>query len=127
MYFATGILFLLPSFLLYLAWRSSFQADSVPALPTWRKNVVMAAFLMAGVATLIHLAWNISWLHCGGSPHGMGAGPGIWQSLGRPLLWTFGLAIALSFFAKGKGRYILLGWSVSMYFVFEMIYMLQFD
>jgi len=37
------------------------------------------------------------------------------------------VATVLSLFGKGKGRVMLIGWSVSMYFVFQMIYMLQFD
>jgi hypothetical protein len=57
----------------------------------------------------------------------MGAGPGIWQSLGMPLVWTLGIAVALSFFGKGKVRALLLGWSVSMYVVFQLIFVLQFD
>ena len=126
-YVATGILFLLPCVLLFLAWRSFLGSQKPPALPAWRRFVVRIGLVVAVLSTLIHVIWNASWLHSGGSPHGMGAGPGIWLSLGRPLVWTFGIAIALSFFAKGKGRILLLGWSVSMYFVFEMIYMLQMD
>ncbi|MGH9743773.1 MAG: hypothetical protein ACRD51_15625 [Candidatus Acidiferrum sp.] len=75
----------------------------------------------------MHFVWNISWLYHGGSPHGMGAGPGLWQPLGPVLLWSFGIASAASLFGKGKARILLLGWSVSMYFVFQMIYILQFD
>jgi hypothetical protein len=126
-YIASAALFLLPCFLLYFAWRCFFRAESAPRLPIWRKNVVKIALLVAGVSTLVNMAWNASWLHSGGSPHGMGAGPGTWQSLGTPLLWTFGIALALSLFGKGKGRVLLLAWSVSMYFVFQAIYILQFD
>jgi hypothetical protein len=57
----------------------------------------------------------------------MGAGPGIWQPIGPVLVWTFFAATGLSLFGKGRVRALLIGWSVSMYFVFQMIYMLQFD
>ena len=53
--------------------------------------------------------------------------PGLWLRLNRPLLWSFGLAFALGVFARGKGRIMFLAWSASMYFVFEMVYMFQFD
>jgi hypothetical protein len=57
----------------------------------------------------------------------MGAGPGIWQAIGPFLVWTFFAATGLSLFGKGKVRALLIGWSVSMYFVFQAIYVLQFD
>jgi len=57
----------------------------------------------------------------------MGAGPGIWQSLGPFLVWTFVAATILSVFAIGKSRILMFCWSVSMFFVFQMIYILQFD
>jgi len=80
---------------------------------------------MVAVSTLLNMVWNASWLHCGGSPHGIGAG--IWQPLGCLLLWTFGIALVLSLFGKGKGRILLMAWSASIYFVFQAIYMIQFD
>jgi hypothetical protein len=127
MAFATTILFLIPSLFIFLAWRASFRSEPSEPLPTWRRGIVIAALIIACLSTLIHFVWNISWLHSGGSPHGMDTNPGLWLNLNRPLLWSFGLAIALSIFARGKGRLMLLAWSVSMYFVFEMVYMLQFD
>jgi len=45
----------------------------------------------------------------------------------HPSLMDVWAAFVLSFFGKGKGRLFLLGWSVSMYFVFQMIYVPQFD
>jgi hypothetical protein len=35
------------------------------------------------------MGWNASWLRHGGSPHGMGAAPDLWQSLGPFLVWSF--------------------------------------
>jgi hypothetical protein len=86
-----------------------------------------AAVFIAGVSTIMHIVWNVSWLHGGGSPHGMRAGPGIWEPLGPILVWTFGIAIALSVLGKGKVRMLLLGWSASMVVVFYTIYMFQMD
>jgi len=127
MHITTAILFMLPCLLLFLAWKSSLRADLAKGLPAWRKKVVLAALVVACVSTLVHLIWNVSWLSSGGSPHGMRAAPGIWQSLCCPLLWTFSFAIVLSLFARGKSRIFLLGWSLSMYSVFQAIYILQFD
>lgn len=126
-YVGSGILFLLPSLLLYFSWRSLFRAERAPVLPIWRKYCVKAALIIAVLATILNIAWNASWLHSGGSPHGMGAGPGIWQPLSKPLLWSFYFAVAFSLLAKGKGRILLVAWSLSMVFVFFMIYALQFD
>jgi hypothetical protein len=57
----------------------------------------------------------------------MRAGPGIWEPIGPVLVWTLLNALILSVFGKGKVRMLLLGWSVSMYAVFQLIYILQFD
>ncbi len=35
------------------------------------------ALLAASVSTVLNMGWNASWLKHGGSPHGMGAGPGL--------------------------------------------------
>ena len=127
MYVATGILFLLPCSLLFFAWTSLIRAGTILTLPWWRRRLVNAALLTAVFATLLHIVWNISWLHSGGSPHGMGAAPGIWEPLGPVLVTTFVAAAVLSLFGKGKGRLLLVGWTFSMYFVFEAVYILQFD
>jgi hypothetical protein len=125
MYVATGVLFLIPVTLLFFATKNLSWTDG--ALALWRKYFSTAALSIAGVSTIMHIVWNISWLHEGGSPHGMGAGPGIWEPLGPILVRTFEIAIILSVFGKGKVRMLLLGWSVSMYAVFQLIYILQFD
>jgi hypothetical protein len=125
MYVATGVLFLIPCTLLFLATRNLFRTEG--ALSQWRRYFSSAAVFLAGVSTIMHIVWNVSWLHEGGSPHGMRAGPGIWAPLGPILVWTFLVAVALSVFGKGIVRILLLGWSVSMVFVFYMIYGLQME
>jgi hypothetical protein len=126
-YIGSAILFLLPCSLLYFACKGLVQTKNVVPLPKWRRYFVMGALGIAGLATVLHIVWNAAWLYSGGSPHGMGAGPGIWQPMGPILVWTFFIATGLSFFGKERVRGLLIGWSVSMYFVFQMIYMLQFD
>jgi hypothetical protein len=126
-YVGSAILFLLPCSLFWLSCRSLIRTKTRAPLPVWRKYLVIGALGTAGLATILHFVWNASWLYSGGSPHGMGAGPGIWQPIGPVLVWTFFAATGLSLFGKGRVRALLIGWSVSMYFVFQMIYMLQFD
>jgi hypothetical protein len=126
-YIGSAVLFLLPCSLLGLACRGLIQSKGGAALPMWRKYVVIGALGSAGLATVLHIVWNASWLYSGGSPHGGLAGPGMWRPLGPALVWTFFAATSLSFFGRGKVRALLIGWSVSMYFVFEAIYLLQFD
>jgi len=126
-YVATVILFLLPCSLLFFASIGLIRQERLVVLPRWRKYMTMTALLTAGVSTIVHLVWNFSWLRCGGSPHGMEAGPGLWQSLSCSLLWTWIIAAVLGLFGRGMVRSPLLGWVVSMYFVFEMVYLLQFD
>jgi hypothetical protein len=46
---------------------------------------------------------------------------------GEGMFAAFCLALARSAFAKGRARILLLAWSVSMVFVFCMVYLLQFD
>jgi len=81
--------------------------------------------MVAFVSTALNVIRNASWLNHGGSPYG--AGPGLWQNLGPFLLWSFAAATVLSFFERGKARVLMLGWSVSMWLVFQLIFMLQFD
>jgi len=126
-YVAGGTLFLLPCLLLYFAWRSLFGGEKAPPFSNWRGNIMKGALMTAALATILSVVWNASWLYCGGSPHGMSAGPGVWQHLVTPRLLTWGAASMLGFLAKGKGRLLLLGWSASMFFVAYAIFMLQFD
>ena len=81
----------------------------------------LRGILGRAVSTVLNMAWNASWLKHGGSPPGMGAGPGLWQSLGPFFVWSFAAATVLSLFGKGKARVLMLGWSISMLAV------LQFD
>jgi len=126
-YIGSAILFLLPCSLLALACRDVIKSKTAAPFPAWRKYIVTGALGTAGLAMVLHIVWNASWLYSGGGPHGGLAGPGIWRPVGPVLVWTFFAATGLSIFGKGKVRALLIGWSVSMYFVFQAIYMLQFD
>jgi len=124
LYVVSGALFLLPWSLLLGSWLAFRKG---PSLPEWRWRLAYAAMLIAALSTVLNMVWNGSWLSNGGSPHGMDAGPGLWQHLGRFLGWSFAAATVLSFFGKGKTRALMVGWAVSMWVVFQLIFMLQFD
>src|ERR1700722_2704462 len=127
LYIVSVILFLVPWALLFSAGVAFNRTTVAAHLSVWRRYLVCAAFLSAFVSTVLNMAWNASWLRHGGSPHGMGAGPGIWQSLGPFLVWSFVAATVLCLFGKGKSRVMMIGWSISMWAVFQLIFVLQFD
>jgi hypothetical protein len=127
LFIASALLFLLPWSLLFGSWLTFNRAEVAAPLPTWRRPLVYAALFTASVSTVLNMVWNASWLHHGGSPHGMGAGPGLWQHIGPFLVWSFLAGTLLGLFGKGKVRALMVGWSVSMWVVFQLIYMLQFD
>jgi len=126
-YIVSAVLFLMPWSLLFSAWLPFNRAKVAAPLSIWRRYLVYVALLAASVSTVSNMAWNASWLKHGGSPHGMGAGPGLWQSLGPFLVWSFVAATVLSLFGKGKVRVLMIGWSVSTWVVFQLIFVLQFD
>ena len=96
-------------------------------LASWRQFLFSTALIAAVIATILNMAWNYSWLKSGGSPHGMEAAPGLWQKLGPFLVWSFVAATVSSLFGKRRSRALMIAWSASMYFVFQLIYILQFD
>lgn len=123
MYIATAILFILPvSFIVGVIFALYRQE-----IPAWRRKVSILALSIAGISTLVHFVWNISWIHSGGSPHGMDTAHGLWWDLSPFLFWSFCSATVLAVLCKGWVRGLLLTWSVSMYAVFGLVYMLQFD
>ena len=127
MYIAAAILFLLPWTLLVCSW-FAFQRGGITApLPQWRNFLFYAALLGAFLSTVLNMIWNTSWLKSGGGPHGMSAGPGLWRHLGPFLVWSFMASTLLAMFGKRKARVLMLAWSVSMFRVFQGIYVLQFD
>jgi hypothetical protein len=127
LYVVSGILFLLPWYLLFGSWLSLNRAEVATPLPMWRRSLVYAALFVASTSTVLNMVWNASWLRNGGSPHGMGARAGLWGPLGPFLVWTFAAATVLGFFGKGKARALMMGWSLSMWVVFQLIYVFQFD
>lgn len=96
-------------------------------LPGWRNLLFHGGLVVACVSTVLNMLWNASWLRQGGSPHGMGAEPGLWQHVGPVLVWLFVVATVLGALGKRKARVLMLAWSVSMFFTFQAVYLPQFD
>ena len=127
MYIVTLILFLLPSALLWTAWRRSARRASRGTYLGWRGFYGKAALILAFCSTLLELVFFFSWFHNGGSPHGMMPSPGIWKVMGRISGWTLVASLALSIFGKGKWRLLIPGWAVSYALVVYLIFALEMD
>ena len=87
MYVATLILFLIPSSILWLAWRRTFNTRNPPTRQDWRSRCLEAGLIIATFATLTTIGFDLSWTHNGGSPHGMIPRPGLWMILRPIALW----------------------------------------
>jgi hypothetical protein len=127
MYVVSGVLFLLPCSLLGVAWRRLTMDGQESAKPSWRTHCISAALLVASSATLVSVVSIVSWLHSGGSPHGLGPPPGLWKLLGPVLKWTLIASVVLATLGKGKGRILVLGGSVSVVLVMAIVFVLDMD
>jgi hypothetical protein len=127
MYIVASVLFLIPSSLLWVAWRRSSKGSQKSHHRSWRMYCINAALLVAGTATLTSIVFAFSWLLNGGSPHGMDASPGLWKSLVPIIKWTLITSVAFAAVGKGKGRFLVLAWAVADVFAIAMVNILQMD
>jgi hypothetical protein len=108
-YIAATILFLIPLLLILCACIRVARSRREETDRNWRTVCRTAALFLAMVAIATGIVSNFSWLHNGGSPHGMGASSGIWRPL-RPVFWmALAATSTLSIVGKGKGRLLTLG------------------
>jgi hypothetical protein len=104
LFIVTVVLFQLPAFFLWAAWRRS-RIDAAEAdTANWRKYCGTAALLAATCCTVLEILFLFSWFKNGGSPHGMMPSDGLWTFIGRVRLvvWAFAASIVLGAFGKGK-------------------------
>jgi len=127
MYIVSGILFLIPCSLLWVAWRRSVKGRQEVEQPDWRTYCVNAALLVASIGTLTSVVWVFSWLASGGSPHGLEPSPGLWRYLGPINKWTLLASVAFASLGKGKGRFVVLGWAVADVLTVMMVSILDMD
>lgn len=123
----TIILFLLPSWLLWSAWRRS----SVSAAKEWRSDWRIACgkigLVLAVCSTLFEIVFFFSYFHNGGSPHGFMPLPGIWRIVGRLSLWALVATLLLTALGKGKWRLFILGWAAAYALAVCLVFALEMD
>jgi hypothetical protein len=127
MFIATMIFFILPSYLLFAAWKQSVINSQEVPFPAWRFFIGRTDLFIAVLSTLLELAFFASYFYNGGDPHGMGPSPGLWKVLGPAAGWTLVVSVCLSFFGRGKSRFLIPSWAASLLFVAYAIFMLQRD
>ena len=68
-----------------------------------------------------------SWIHNGGSPHGLTPPSGLWQIF-RPIAEILVVATVIAgAFGKGKGRLLLVGSAISICFVIYLLAALEMN
>lgn len=127
MFIATVVLFLLPSSLLWAAWRRYVRSKIETPTPSWRMYFSSAALILAVCSMLLELVFFYSWFHNGGSPHGLMPSPGIWKSVGRISFWALVGSVGLSALGKGRWRLLMPVWAAACLFVDYLIFMLEMD
>jgi hypothetical protein len=127
MYIATVILFLIPLSLVGTAWRGSVASGKDVEQQDWRSHCLKAALIIATFATVMAMAFSLSFTRSGGSPHGLMPPPGLWLTLRPVAMWSVVVTIAVGAFGKGKGRLLVIGSAISIYCVLALLLLLQMD
>jgi hypothetical protein len=124
---ATFILFLIPWSILLVAWRGALKTGKASSHHDWRSYCLRLALIVATIATLTAMGFNLSWTHNGGSPHGMAPGPGLWLTLRPIAVWSVVATVVLGTLGKGKVRLLIIGSAISIFFVDLLLAMLEMD
>lgn len=127
MYVATVILFLIPLSILCVAWRSWVLSGKDVKQLDWRSHCLKAALIIATFATVMAMAFSLSFTHSGGSPHGGMPPPGLWLTLRPIAMWSVVATIALGALGKGKIRLLVIGSAISIFCVLALLLLLQMD
>lgn len=124
---AIFILFLIPWSILFVAWRGAVKTGKLSSHQDWRSSCLKLALIVATIATLTAMGFNLSWTHNGGSPHGMTPGPGLWLTLRPIAMWSVVATVVLGAFGRGKARLLIIGSAISIFFVDFLLAMLEMD
>jgi hypothetical protein len=127
MYVITVVLFLIPLSILGIAWRGEFGRCKEIAHLDWRSYFMRLALVVGSVATLTAMGFWLSWTHNGGSPHGLMPAPGLWLPLREIAKWSVVATVAIGTFARGKGRLLVIGSAISIFFVIVLLAALEMD
>ena len=121
------ILFLIPWSILWVAWKNDLKASRQSDYAVWRSYCVKLGLVVAALATIAAMSFNLSWTHNGGSPHGMTPAPGMWITLRPIATWLVVATALLGLFGKGKMRLLIVGSAFSIFFVDLLLAMLEMD
>ena len=124
---ATTVLFLLPSLLLWLAWKCQSKDLNKLFIPRWRSASGKLSIALSACTTLLALIFFYSWFYNGGSPHGMTPPPGIWAGAGRATFVAFIVSLVVAILAKGRWRLFLFLWALSLPFVSYLLFCLEME
>jgi len=127
MYVTTVILFLIPLSILSVAWRASLVSGKDVEQPDWRSHCLKAALIIATFATVVAMAFSLSFTHSGGSPHGWMPPPGLWLTLRPIAMWSVVATIVVGAFGKGKSKLLVMGSAISIFCVLALLLLLQMD
>jgi hypothetical protein len=127
MYVMTVVLFLIPVSILGTAWRGEFGRRKELAHLDWRSCCMRLALVVASVATLTAMGFWLSWTHNGGSPHGLMPAPGLWLPLREIAKYSAVATVAIGTFVRGKGRLLVVGSAISIFFVIFILAALEMD
>lgn len=127
MYVITVVLFVIPLSILGIAWRGELRGSKKLAHRDWRSYCMRLALIVATVAAFTAMGFWLSWTHSGGSPHGMMPAPGVWLPLREIAKWSVVATVAIGAFARGKGRLLVVGSAISIFFVIFLLAALEMD
>jgi hypothetical protein len=123
-YTITAVLFSIPLCILIIAWRVSLENQGIR---DWRARFLSLSLVTSTLAILSGFAFWLSWTHSGGSPHGLIPPLGIWLPLRETAKWSVVATVAVAIFARGKGRFWVIGSVVSMCAVLFFLTVLEMD
>ena len=104
-YVGSAILFLLPCLACSASPLEACSTKDPSAASHMAEILSHRSIGHSGLATILHIVWNASWLYNGGSPHGMvSRGRESGSHLAPFLFGHSSLATALSLFGRGKSE-----------------------
>lgn len=127
MYVAIVILFVIPSSILWFAWRGFVNGRVQSAHSDWRSHVELAGLYLATVAVLATMLFLLSWTHSGGSPHGGQPPPGLWLFLRPAAMFSVIATVGVGLFGRGRTRLLVLAVATSIFCVTYLFAALEMD
>jgi len=121
MYAITMVLYLIPMWILAIAWRREFRGEYELAQRSWRSYSLRLALFFAIIAILAGMGFllvDVRAIHFQGSFHV--PAPAVFRSyipLREIAKWPLAATVGLGVLAKGKGRLLVIGAAISILLV----------